>query len=480
MDYPSFVGASYRSQSYVSDQEDLINRYVEFIEGEGATRKTALFPVPGFRSYATALVSGCRGSFTDPASGRCFQVFYTTLYEVTKNGSLGTLTARGTVAADANPVTFATNAEDQIFITSGGLGYCYTLSTDTLTNIAGLVATQVAFLDGYFVALDVPGNRIRISDLFDGTVWDPTQFLARSTNADPWRAIIATPYYQLVLPGSETGDILSNVGTFPFPFAPDKSASFAEGCAATFSMVQAGKATAWVSTNKNGGYQVMAAQGFNPQRISNHALERELATYARVDDAIAQTYEQDGHPFLLVTFPTANVTWCYDFSTQLWHKRGTWIAEENRYIYSRAVFHCVFDGKHLMGDRESATIYELTDAVYTDVDDRPMRWLRRAPALFDAHKRIILHRIELFMQTGVGLATGQGSDPVIMIRASRDFGQTWGAERQMKIGAQGEYWRRVFATRFGAGRAWVIEVSGTDPVPMRISGADVEVERLAA
>jgi hypothetical protein len=478
MDYPAFVGASYRSQSYVADQEDTINRYIEIVESQGATRKTALFPVPGFRTYATFTVNGCRGLFTDPASGRCFGVFFTTLVEITTGG---VLTARGTVAVDMNPVSFCTNAEDQIFLTSGGLGYCYTLSTDTLTLISGLVATQAVFLDGYFVALDKPGNQIRLSDLYDGLVWDPTQFLARSTNADPWVAIIATPYYQLVLPGSETGDILSNVGTFPFPFAPDKSASFAEGCAATFSLQQAGKATTWVSTNKNGGYQVMAAQGFNPQRISNHALERALAGYARVDDAIAQTYEQDGHQFLLLTFPTANVTWCHDFSTQLWHKRGTWIAEENQYIYSRAVFHCVFDAMHLMGDREGAEVYEMTDAVSTDVESRPLRWLRRAPAIFDAHKRIVIHRIEFFMETGIGLSgTGQGSDPVLMIRASRDFGQTWGAERELKIGKRGEFWRRVYATRFGAGRAWVFEVSGTDPVPMRISGADVELERLAA
>lgn len=477
MNYPAFVGASYRSQSYVADQEDTINRYIQIVEGQGATMKTALLPVPGFRSYAASTQSGCRGLFTDPASGRCFGVFSMAVMELTAGG---VMTLRGTVASDANPVTFVSNAEDQFFFSSGGNGYCYTLSTNTVTAIAGLVATQVAFLDGYFVALDVPGNRIRISDLFDGLVWDPTQFLARSTNADPWTALISTPYYQLLLAGTQTGDMLANVGTFPFPFAPDKSGAFAEGCAATFSIVQAGKSTAWLSTNKNGGYQVMAAQGFNPQRISDHALERALSGYSRVDDAIGQTYEQDGHAFLLLTLPTANVTWCFDFATQLWHKRGTWIAEENRYIYSRAVFHCVFDGKHLMGDRSGATVYEMTDTVFTDVENRPLRWLRRAPALMDEHKRIIVNRIEILMDTGVGLSSGQGSDPVLMIRASRDFGQTWGAERQMKIGKIGEYWARPYATRFGAGRGWVFEVSGTDPVPMRIVGATLDVERLAA
>jgi hypothetical protein len=237
-----------------------------------------------------------------------------------------------------------------------------------------------------------------------------------------------------------------------------------------------------LSTNGAGGYQVLAAQGFNPLRISDHGVELAIAGYSRKDDAIGQTYEEQGHAFLLLTFPTAGVTWCYDFSTKKWHKRGTWISEENRYIYSRPVFHCVaFGGTHLMGDREGNILYEMTSEVSTDVEDRVLRWVRRAPALYNEHKRVIVNRFELLMETGIGLSgTGQGSDPVVMVRASRDFGQTWGAERSLKIGKQGEFWRRVFATRFGAGRGWVFEASGTDPVPMRISGAELDIERLAA
>lgn len=478
MNYPAFVGSTYRSASYVSDQELTVNRFVSIVESQGAVTKTELLPVPGMRTFATAGVNGCRGTYTD-ASGRCFAIFYTTLVEISSGG---VVTVRGTVAADANPATFCTNGpDDELFITSGGLGYCYTLSTNTLTAIVGLTATTGGFLDGYFIAFDRPGNQIRISDLYDGAVWDPTQFLSRSTSADPWMGMIVTPYYQIVLPGSETGDILGNVGNFPFPFAPDKSGSFAEGIAATFSLQQSGKATTWLSKNQQGGYMVLAAMGFNPQRISNHSVERAIARLSRVDDAIGQTYEDQGHAFLLLTFPTANATLCYDFSTQQWHDRGTWLAEENRYIYSRALFHTFAFGKHLMGDREGAILYEMTDQVSTDVEGRDLRWLRRAPALTSEHKRVIVNRIEFLMETGIGISgTGQGSDPGLMVRASRDFGQTWGSERELKIGKEGEFWRRVYATRFGAGRAWVFEVSGTDPVPMRVSGAFLEVERLAA
>lgn len=478
MDYRAFVGGSYRSQSYVSDQERTVNRFLEVIESDGATRKTALYPVPGFRAFAAVMPAGCRGMFTEEQSGRVFAIFGTSFDELLADG---TVVNRGEVALDGNQVTYCANGNDQVFVTAGDRGYCLTLSTNAFAEVLSSGATIGGFLDGYFIAFNLAGNEIRISDLFDGMVWDPTQYLQRSTSSDPWRSMVVTPYYQILMPGATSGDVLSNVGSFPFPFAPDKSGSFAEGIAATFSLQQTSKATTWIASNKNGGARVLAATGFNPVRISDHGMERAMAQMPRIDDAIGQTYEEQGHLFLLLTFPSAGQTWAYDFTTQVWHERGTWISEENRYSYSRPVFHCFGHGKHLMGDRESNVVYEMTDEVSTDVDGRPLRWLRRAPAIFNENKNIIVHRIELFMEMGIGSSdTGQGHDPVLMIRASRDFGQAFGAERQLRVGKQGERWRRVSATRFGKGRGWVFEASGSDPVPMRLSGASLEIERLAA
>lgn len=487
MNYKAFCAASYHANSYTADQERTVNLYPSVVEGEGATAKIELIQTPGVRLFLAVDAVGWRASVE--INGRCFAVVGSTFYEITQSGGMGVGTVRGTVDLDNNPATINANGitGDQLFITSGGKGYCYELTTNVLTEIPDLVATSGGFIDGYFVAFNVILSQDRISDLFDGQVWDPTQFLGRSTQADAWAAMYVTPYQQIVHPGTQTGDILINTGDFPYPFAPDRTGAFTDGIAAGFSICQAGKSTVWLASNNNGGYQVLAAQGYNPTRISDHGLERAIAGYAltsRIDDAIGQTFENQGHAFYRLTFPAAQATWQYDFLTQTWVEVLTWIPENNAYTYFRPVFHCFAFQKHLMGDRQSGNLYWMSEQFSTDILDhsgtpRPMVWLRRAPCVCNERKRVFFNRFELIMETGVGLVTGDDPDviPIVTMRYSNNFGQTWSSQRTASIGAVGEYWVRPFWNRLSSGRGRVFECAGSAKVPYRISGATLDVTK---
>lgn len=484
MRYEEFCGGSYTSQSPVTDAERTVNWYPEISESKGAASQVSLYPTPGFSPtpFCRFPSIGCRGSFSmgtggTSISGRTFQIYSGTLFEVFASR---TFIARGTMAVDQNPATICTNGDGgfQLFITSGGNGYNYDLLTNTLTAIASLAgaATMGGQLYGYFVAFDAKLNQIRISALFDGTTWDPTQFLARTIGADPWTAMLVTPYGQIFLPGSQTGEFLYNAGTFPFPFAPDPSGLIEEGIAATFSIKQAAKSAAWLSTNKNGGYQVMRASGFTPQRISDHALEEKLASYTRVDDCLAETYEDRGHAFLLLTFPTAKATHCYDFNTGRWHERPLWIAETNSEDAAHAVFHCFAFNKHLMGDRTTGALYEMSSVYGTEVDGRVIRRVRRAPSVVSEHRRVFFASFEVLLQSGLGLQSGQGSMPTLLMRKSNDFGQTFSNERAVTAGGPGQYSKRAKFWSCGSGRGRVFEISVTDPTPWRITDAFLQLD----
>lgn len=480
--YEEFCSGDYTSQSYVTDAERTVNWYPEASESQGAENRWSLYPTPGFNLFSRVTGIGCRAMFSmgtgsTSISGRTFAIFGSTLFELFANG---TSSNRGTVATDSNPATICTNGDGgfQLFITSGGNGYNYDLLTNTLTAIATLAgaATMGGQLYGYFVAFDAVRNQIRISALFDGTVWDPTQFLARSIGADPWTAMLVTPYGQIFLPGSETGEFLYNAGTFPFPFAPDPSGLIEEGIASTFSVKQAGKSPCWLSTNKNGGYQVMRASGFTPTRISDHALENKLATYTRVNDCVAETYEDRGHIFLLLTFPTEKATHCYDFRSQKWHERPLWIQETNSEDAAHAVFHCFAFNKHLVGDRTTGAVYEMSNEFATEVDGRVIRRLRRCPSVVSEHRRVFFASFEILLQSGLGLQNGQGSNPLVMMRKSSDFGQTWSNERTLSAGGPGQYSKRVKFWACGSARGRVFEISVTDPIPWRLTDAFLQLE----
>ena len=468
----TFVNGSYVSQNPIQDQEELMNLYVEVSESAGASSPAGLLRIPGAGPFATTTATGNRGGYTHDQTGRSFAMQGGSLTEILSTGGE---VVRGAVAVDGNPATFSTNG-DQLLITSGGNAYCFVLASNTLTLEVTGEATQGAVLYGYGLIFDKVTGIVRLSDINDLTTWDPTQFFARSINTDPWQAMHVTPYGYIVLPGTQTGEGWYNAGTSPIPFAPDPSANFARGIAATFSIQQVAEAVVWLSRGVEGDYTVVRMPGFTPSRISNHAVEYSISTFndaVGVEDAIGQVYGEHGHLFYLLTFPSSNLTWVFDAITvgkaNPWAKRGTWIKESGSYVYWRSVFHWFAFGMHLTGDPNTNVISELDHDYSTDVEDRPIRWMRRSPAVLNEHTRLSVSKLELLMQTGVGTATGQGTNPSIVLRVSRDGGRTWGNEHPCRIGAQGEYWRRAIWRMLGRARSFAFEFVGSDPVSYRIS-----------
>lgn len=466
---PGFIGGAYQGANPVSANETCINWYASAVETPNGTTPVELLPVPGLLPFATAVASGCRGAWF--GDGRCFVVFGDTLLEVAADG---TLTSRGTLAIDGRPATFSTNGDagNQLLITSGGNAYCYDLTTNTLTQVVTGGVIQGGVVDGYGVVLiTTPGAvQFRISELFDLLTWDPTQFAQRSISPDLWQAMLVDPYGYITLLGSKTGESWSNVGAFPFPFAPDRAGLIEEGIAAPFSLRQAGKHKVWLSTNGNGGYQVMAAQGFTARRISTHGLEHQIASYATVDDALGETYEQEGHAFYLLTFPSAGVTWVYDFSTRLWHRRGTFV--NGTFTYWRPVFHVFAFGKLLAGDRDATAIYEVSAASVADVTGSLVR--ERAFYAGGAENQpVFFDYLAIHAQPGVGLTSGadEDTDPHLMIGVSNDYGESYPIERTAPLGKVGERDRKCDLWGLGQGTGRYYRIRGSAAVPMRLTAA---------
>lgn len=472
--YPAFCDGSYRVQASVTSQTSLINWYSEITPVQGTVSQKTLLPTPGVEAFVTVTTATGGRAMYDTGSNRTFGVVGSALVEVMSGG---TYTLRGTLAVDMNPATIISNGAsgDQLFITSGGLGYCYTLSTNTLAVIADLVATQGGMLYGYFVAFNQPNAQIRISDLFDGSVWDPTQFAENSISSDSWSSMQVTAYGQICLVGPKTGQFWFNSGAFPFPFAPDPSALFQVGIAATFSIKEVAGGVAWLASSTQGGYSVVLASGYSPAPISDQALDFELSQYEDLSDAIGDAYEEQGHTFFTLTLPSANASWTYDFTTKQWHRRGTWIVADNDYTYWRPVFHCFSFGKHLMADRETGVIYHMSNEFGSDVDGLEIRRLRRAPALNNEHLRLRFSRLELLVNAGSG--NEDDPNPQIMLRQSADFGKTWGNELQQPIGPVGDFSNRVIFWRIGQARGRVFEVTTTARTPVQITDAYLKVER---
>ena len=478
MHFPSFIGPSNVAQSPIADAERTVNYYVERTALPGEKNTANLYPTPGVTTVATSTRSPGRGSFE--AAGRAFAVIGAQFTEITEPMSL---VEWGTVAVNDNPVTMSYNGSsydggggDELFITSGENGYIFNLAANTLTLVRTGNTTMGAMIDGFFLALDVTNSALYLSEFRDGTTWDPTQFQQRNAAGDPWVALIVN-YHDIWLVGEKTSDIWYNAGLSPFPLLPRPGGTVPYGTRAPWSVEVAGDAVHWLAQSQNGAGYVVRISGYTPQIISTPALQVALESYTDTADAVGDTFEMLGHTFYFLSFPTAHATWLFDLQSGVWTELGTWVSEDNRYDAWRPIYHVFAYGRHLMLDRESGAIYELSGTSGLDAEARPLRRLRRAPALFTEHRRMFVSRFELMLESGLGAVSGQGSDPQVMLRISRDGGKTFGNERSRSAGALGKYSYRTFWTKCGSGRDLVFETTMSDPIPYRLIDAYLTPKR---
>ncbi len=477
MKYPGFLGPSYQSSSYMADAEDLINLFIEKNETPNAPDPYCLLPTPGFEELVAVAEGPIRGILFCDVPERCFFVAGFRLYEW--DGT--TATARGTVASDDHPATLCWNGAngDQLFITSGDVGYCYELSSNILSTVLASGAAMGAFLDGYFLAIDAALGILQLSDLLDGQTWDGTQVAQRTAGADPW-SWMTVIRREIWLGGNRTTEVWVNVGAFPFPFAPIPGAFFELGSAAAFSAIRDVSPLLWVAENAQGTRTIRMASGYDGARVSTSAIETALQSYDTVDDATSFGFQMQGHVFYAVTFPSADATWGFDSKEGAWFKWLYWNHATSTWEALRVGTHAYGFGMHLVGDRATGTLYRMGTDLYTDVDDEPIRRLRQPPRLSDGQKRISVSGIQVVMDVGVGVSGSSTTDPDVnpsaMLRTSRDGGRTWGSERWMEIGKRGQYGTRVYWTRCGTARNRVDQFTFSAAVPIKITGAEIELE----
>ena len=259
-----------------------------------------------------------------------------------------------------------------------------------------------------------------------------------------------------------------NSGNATFPFERIQEAFIEQGTGARHS-VASGDNTVFFLDNI--GRIMRVSAGYSPQVISTRHIEDEISDLSLFSDAIGFFYIQKGHGFYVLTFPTGDITWVYDVSTQTWHKRKSYPidtdGEESRW---RANCYAFFEGMHIVGDWQNGKLYELDFDTYTD-DTNTLRRYVDFPVIGDGENKVRHNKIQVDFEMGTGITTGQGSDPQAMLQWSDDNGKTWSNELWVTIGAMGKYGASAIWRRLGASKRRIYRVGVSDPIKVVITGA---------
>jgi hypothetical protein len=352
----------------------------------------------------------------------------------------------------------------------------YALNWTVLPNTDGAFegGGTVDITDNYFL-YNKPGSQLWAASDLLSPITDPLSFASKDGSPDDLVALIVDRR-EVYLLGEMSSEVWIDSGAVPFPFTRIPGTSTQQGIAAQWSCARMGNSFAYVSKNNRGEAMIVRMNGYFPERISTHAVETTLVNQ-NVSDALAWTYQLEGHEVYVVTFPSIGengLTWAYDNTTGLWHK---WLYRNNQNQFERHRGNCCafFNQQVLVGDYENGKIYQVAREFYTD-DGQPIRRIRRAPHITSDLQRQYFHELQIQFQPGVGLSSGQGQDPQAMLRWSNDGGSTWSNEYWTSIGKQGKYQNRAIWRRLGWSRDKVFEVSVSDPVKAVIISANLKAE----
>ena len=456
---------SYQARSLPLSAQRLINFYAEAAPKD-AKSPVVLYGSPGIKTFAASVGGGpIRG--LDVMNGLLYAVSGNTLYSV---NSLGTATFLGEIDTSSGPVSMTHNqaGTPQLAIVDGLQGWIY----DTTNGLVRITATDffpadvVTFQDQYFIFNRAGTGQWFISNLNNGKSYTATDI--GSAEGDPDNVVsLVSNRRELWVFGESTTEIYYNSGNSDFTFSRFEGGFLERGCAAAFSIAEDDNSIFWLGEDRI----FYRADGYQPVRISQYGVEEALRKYNVVSDACAFIYTMAGHKFYVVHFGAADQTWVYDITTGLWHERqsagmGRWRASTHIEVY----------GKHLVGDSVDGKIGELDLDTY-DEYGAVMQGEITGPPVHQDRKRVFHRRFELDIESGVGLTSGQGSDPQVWLDWSDDGGRTYSARKPFRsMGKIGAYTQRLRWLSLGSARQRIYRLTVSDAVKRSIVGANLAAE----
>lgn len=500
------LGSSYVARSVNAADSRMVNLFPEIV-AEGGKEAAFLQRAPGSRLIQTIGDGPIRGLWThEGATNILYVVSGNEVFQLT---DLANPPVRIGIVSGTGPVSISDNGS-QLFFACNPAGFIYNMNTGVFAQITDIDfpgAVTVGFLDGYFVFNQPDSQKIWVTSLYDGSSINPLDFASAEASPDNVVSLIID-HREVWVFGTNSTEVWYDAGGADFPLAPIQGAFNELGCLAAYSVAKMDNSIFWLGKDARGNGIVYRADGYIGKRISTHAVEWQIQQYAQLSDAVAYTYQQDGHSFYVLNFPSANTTWVYDISTGVWHERAAF--ENEQFVRHRGNCQANYDSNIIIGDYQNGNIYALDLNVYRD-NYQAQRWLRSWRALPTGEnnlKRTVQHSLQLDCETGVGtsanniddgpsillteaqdkLVTEGGAgleilppflastDPQVMLRWSDDGGHTWSNEHWKSMGRIGQYGRRTIWRRLGMTmkiRDRVYEVSGTAPVKIAIMGAEL-------
>jgi hypothetical protein len=458
------TGGSYLSQSKPLSSQQTINFYPK--STPLAKEKFVMFSFPGLKLSGTS--AGADRGFHRMAE-TLYQVKGQSLFKITKDGahtSLGAIagTDRCIMANDglnlyivsASSGVFKYNSDDEAI----------TLVTDS--NIVG--AKSVAFINNQFIYTNDLFSIV--SNVGDGSTANGLNIIGEESLPD--NMVRDYIFDDIIYRASERSIVAwYNSGVGNPPIEKLQGRIFQVGLAAINSIDRTDDALYWLGDD----FSIYQSSAGAKLKISTDAISNEIQGYSTVSDAIANTFTIDGINFYCINFPSGGKTFVLNetLGQQGWFELSSGTNGGN---YQGASFLGCY-GKTFVADVSNGNVYTLDAKTYTNNGDSIKR-VRTTGSVnsepFGVNGKMTqMSKAKFIMESGVGLISGQGEDPRIMVEYSDDGGYTWKHGSWPRVGRLGERTLQIEFYNLTKFYDRIFRISTTDPVSYSIFSATIDL-----
>lgn len=391
----------------------------------------ALIPYPGYRKVKDIKPGGSKGRalYTSPKYQHQIAIIDNGVFSISNDFAISLL---GTVDTSTGSVFISENNADEIVITENSNNiYIFNYSAETFQKIdVGFRIGYITFMDGYIIGPELETHEWRLSQLNNASIFPlDSQHTGELESSPDVVVAVETMERQLFVFGKNITEVWLDVPTSSvlFPFQRQNSLSIEYGCISPNTIASGFNRIVWLGSNEYSAASILVSTGSTPEKIATDGIEFELDNLSAPEDSFGFLFEEDGHIFYQINFPSDNVSYVYDFN----EKKFFNITDQslNSHIARRMSF---FNNTHLFITDRDGGLYEMNSNFYTykestraeDSGFTIPRIRITSPKRLPKAERFIVDSIDLTMEQGYSK-----EDLKVDLSVSKDgaqeFGTTW-------------------------------------------------------
>lgn len=291
-------------------------------------------------------------------------------------------------------------------------------------------ATHLGFIDQYLLALKKDSQRFDWSDVGTPDSW-LGEFASAESRPDKLVALI-TAFGEIFLPGSRTIEHWADSGDPAAPFQRIPGTITERGSLSPYSFAQVDNSFMFLDEER----RVVRMRGRDPQIISN-PFDKEFQNLDTISDAIGIHFNAEGDTKYILTFPTENKTYAYDYKLDFWSKWSLWNtykARRDRWIGQCGVLVPSWN-KYLVGSKVDSKIFTASKNYDDDNGTTINTEIITGRIDWGTSKRKSCTKLRVKVKRGVGGL----ADTKKLIINYRDNGETqWKPDKVINLGIAGD------------------------------------------